>query len=369
MKRLIEQDTASAIVSDGGALKVIPITENNDYFEYLDELYDEYNKEDHHGFYNNRDEILEAFIEKRLYTLRITRTQSSCWSEAWCDQLCVGDSIYKLPCLCITTKERKDTVTMLWTAGRARCKGFATALLEGLGVRYVMGIINHTESFWSKRGIREIRGIKPSFVDIIGYYSEDDDDDDTSSTLDEMYDSSEEEHDVESDAIFDEILYKQWLIGDAINVSDMGHVIGLLLRSLYRDDVKFTSIGVEYWSQIYGIMSEERIKTQEFKSTKLSHYAQLDYAHYFGQHIEGTDSIVRNKTMMISRLFHGYPMLIARLSRTLSAYNLRVHTEKGRFRNNPGALLVIIADTGINMEKAIDFARSIDGQNDFSNKK
>ena len=366
MKRLVEPDTASPVMSD---LAVIPITENKDLFEYLDELHDEYNKEEHNGFYNNRDVILEAFIEKRLYTLQIKHSRSSQWSEAWQDQLCVGDSFYRLPCLCITTKERKDTVTMLWTARRARRKGLATALLEGLGVRYVIGIINDTEPFWSKRGIREIRGIKPSFAHIINHYIEDDDDSSSSSsTLDEMYDSSEEEYDVESNAVFDEILYKQWLIGNAITVIDVGCVIGLFLRSLYQDDVKFAYIDRQYWSEIYGIMSEERIKTQEFKSTKLSQYAQLDYAHYYGQYIEGTDCIVRNKTMMISRLFHGYPMLITRLSRILSGYNLRVHTENALFRNNPDVLLVIIADTGINMEKAIDFARSIDGQNDFSNK-
>lgn len=367
MKRLIEEDREKPHLFDYGDLKVIPITECVDFFRYLDELHDEYNEENHEGFYNNRDKIMDAFVEKRLYTLRMSENRSMYSAAAWRDPLFTGS--YGLPCLCITTKERKDTVTMLWTARRVRRKGFATALLEGLGVRYVIGIINDTEPFWSKRGIREIRGIKPSFAHIIGHYSEDDDSSSSSSTLDEMYDSSEEEYDVESNAIFDEILYKQWLIGNAITVGDMGHVIGLILRSLYQDDIKFASIDRQYWSEIYGIMSEERIKTQEFKSTKLSQCAQLDYAHYYGQYIEGTDCIVRNKTMMISRLFHGYPMLITRLSRILSGYNLRVHTENALFRNNPDVLLVIIADTGINMEKAIDFARSIDGQNDFSNKK
>lgn len=364
MKRLLEEDRGDPISFDYGELRVHRVTESVDFLGYLDELRDEYNEDNHQGLYRDRDRILDAFVEKRLYVLRMEESDSMYKNKAQRDRLFVRHGWYRLPCLCITTMERRDTVTMLWTAKRARCRGFATALLDALGIRYVVNIVNDTEDFWVARGITEINDVKPSFATITGHYNTRDTDDCSLSAIDEMCDSSEDEDEVNWIPLSDQILYKQWLVGVATGVCDIGYVIGLYMRLIHHNDIMFIPIDPSYWTHNYGIMSDERVYTQKFKAAQLRHYVRIDHALYYGQCVRDVDSVVRNKTMIVSRPYHNNNRSVTQLTEILGEYNLRVHMEQIKFRNNPGAWLIVIVDTGINMEKAIEFARSIDAEND-----
>lgn len=350
-----------------GYLKAEKVTECREFFKFIDELEKEYDKENGIGFFANREWFMRAFMEKRLYSLHMKENDSMFKHHAQQDPLFISNSFYVLPCLCVVTKERRDTVEILWTAKRARNNGFATALLEELGARYVIGILpDGDETFWQYRDCDVIHQIKPSFQSISVWpplYHNDDDDDDDETSLDPLEDSSEEEDYTKSDSLVDVMIYKSWLIGDLLdNISDVQQYISSLLRLVYYNNVSFKPIDPSFWTSVYGVMSQKRIEAQEFKAD-LYQRRILDHNEYYGQFTKDVDNIVRNKTMLISRPYHLVQHRYDTLKSIAARYNIHFHAEPCRYRNNDNAWLIIIMDSGINQEKAISFARTIDYEN------
>ena len=171
MKRLLEKDTVTPNFVHG-YLRSEKVTDRRDFFKFLDELEAEQDKVTGIGFYGNREIFLQAFMEKRLYTLHMRENDSMFNNRAQRDPLFLKNTFYILPCLCIVTKERRDTVDILWVAKRARNNGFGTALLEDLNILYVLEIVNNTEKFWENRGITYIPGIKQSYKAILEFIAQ-----------------------------------------------------------------------------------------------------------------------------------------------------------------------------------------------------
>ena len=366
MKRKSEPITGKSF--EHGRLISKKLTDRREFFEFLDELEKDYDKQNNVGLYKNRTWILQTFIEKRLYVLKMRENDSMFTHSAQRDPLFVANTFYVLPCLCIVAKERKDTVEMIWTAKRARRQGFVTALLEELEIQYAVGIVPGSEAFWQDRDIKVVCAVKPSFHLIatwppLSSYKNDDDDDDEES-LDELYDSSEEEGEVLSETLEDTMIHKTWLLGNVIDIKDIEHYIASLLRLVYYEQVEFRPIDPSFWTSIYGIMSTQRIETQQYKSELGQASRMIDHTKYYGQFIKDVDNIVRNKTMMISRPYHLYQDEYKQLELTAAKHHIRMYAEPCRFRNNGNAWCILFMDSGINKEKAIRFARSLDYEND-----
>lgn len=369
MKRTIENDIVPAKSFEHGITIAKKVIDDREFFKFIDELEADHDKVSGIGFYGNREMFLKAFREKRLYSLHMRENDSMFRRGAQCDPLFITNTFYVLPCLCIVTKERRDTVDILWIAKRARNQGFGTAMLEDLGIRYVTEIVNNTEEFWENRGIVNVHGMKMPFKSIISGNSflshTERVEEEEESSLESLCDSSEEEDEVHSESLTDIIVYKIWILSDLFAIKDIGHIVMSLLRQVYCHMVEFAEIDPQFWSSVHGIMSSRRLEIQRYKSTSLLSSRVCDHPLWFGQFVHDVDNITRNKTMMIVRPYYCGDAQLSLFKSSVFLYgNLRVHTERIRYRNNENAWLIVIVDTGINMEKAIAFARLVDREND-----
>lgn len=142
----------------------IPMSETDSprtFFMLMDELEAEL-KEDPYdgGLFNDRDEILRAYGEHRLYGLLVSSTQEMedlhsmerdpifmKYSNCECSRM--------LPCLAVIDKTfaYDDTFSecqYLWVAKRARKKGLATYLLDELLVSSAKNQMPSAMDFWNK---------------------------------------------------------------------------------------------------------------------------------------------------------------------------------------------------------------------------
>jgi hypothetical protein len=155
-----------------GEIRLTKIKESGDFWILMDELLAEYNQNCRNkkpeGFYCNRGSILDAYVEGKLYGLSVNETASmsrgdkifaasklgiifKSGEQLQCnpekrdiqsyslntEQLlfkinCLGGlSWYLLPCFCIVENEQGEMSTpMIWTAERARRKGFGTKMVK-----------------------------------------------------------------------------------------------------------------------------------------------------------------------------------------------------------------------------------------------
>lgn len=112
-------------MTDYGNIELININETDDFWSLYDELV-----ADKSCFIHNRNTLLEAFKEDRLYGLRIEETDSMFKRRARQDDVfCKNASLYLLPCLCIVNNEHTKII-IIWTHTRARRRGFAKKMVE-----------------------------------------------------------------------------------------------------------------------------------------------------------------------------------------------------------------------------------------------
>ena len=148
------------------------MTDGELFFTLMDELQNDFDETTGKRFFVSRSCFLRAYQEKRLYTLRMKENDSMFKKKAGKSPLFVKNITYlmgiipipsyTLPCLCVTSKKRKDTVEILWTASRARYYGFATSILTKLRIRYAINVIHESQQFWKNRDIIPIEALKMS---------------------------------------------------------------------------------------------------------------------------------------------------------------------------------------------------------------
>jgi hypothetical protein len=138
---------------DGICLELIEST--SDFWALYDELL-----EDKSLFINNRDILLIAFKEARLWGLRVEETDSMYERGARVDSIFCKNSFYLLPCLCITsTLNNQEEIIIIWTHTRARRKGFAKKMIDCLSKKSPTGkvtpcnIMEESIPFWKACGL------------------------------------------------------------------------------------------------------------------------------------------------------------------------------------------------------------------------
>lgn len=129
-------------------------------------------KSDGSVFVHNRSVLADGFKEGNLYGLRVSETDAMYARVAMQDDIFCPGSAYLLPCLCLLNGD--GDVEIIWTHTRARRKGFASKLVELLGVRRANNPLSGSDKFWKHCNVQCYSNGKPVFfVDS----SEDEDED------------------------------------------------------------------------------------------------------------------------------------------------------------------------------------------------
>lgn len=152
---------------------VLQIVEHaRDFWILFDELIDDV-EEDGKTFLHNRDSLLEAFAEKRLFSLKMTETEFMLAGGARGHEIFAGNrqsilvsprtgkgvsiaghrSWYMLPCLCTLSEKRQEAdnaVEILWVHSRARRHGLGSLLVRELHVsRTSTCRLDESDEFWA----------------------------------------------------------------------------------------------------------------------------------------------------------------------------------------------------------------------------
>jgi hypothetical protein len=122
-------------------------------------------------------------------------------------------------------------------------------------------------------------------------------------------------------------------------------------------DIVHRPIDPCFWTSIHGVMSKERIMTQEYKKKGDAYF---DNALCFGQLMSGTTTISRNQCFLVGRPYYCCSEGLSRLRIKLAKHNLRLYAEPIIFRGNSNSWLIVVMDSGVCEQAAIGFARMID---------
>ena len=108
------------------------------------------------GFYCNRESLLEAYCQKRIYGITVTESAEMFAKRAERDEIfvrCDGqpNPDYLLPCFCEVDEEDSSVVVRIWTSPRARRRGLATAMLKALNITSAAEpLLPDSMDFWRK---------------------------------------------------------------------------------------------------------------------------------------------------------------------------------------------------------------------------
>ena len=123
------------------------ITNGKDFWHLIDAMVD-----DNCGFLHNKDLIVEAYQDKRLYGLRGDPDY-----HAKDDPIFIKGSYYLLPCFCVA---HGDIADMIWTHSRARRRGLAATLVDLMEIKKASHVLKESVPFWTACDI-EILSIAP----------------------------------------------------------------------------------------------------------------------------------------------------------------------------------------------------------------
>lgn len=191
----------------------------------------------------------------------------------------------------------------------------------------------------------------------------------------EEWSVSEEEDELSSWQLEKMVLYKFWVICSLTTGNrDVAYHISRLLRSVHYNDVTFLHMWDDAcWYRVTETMSAKRRDIQYEKeryslpyqtvhdrvSTNEKVYTQVHMC-------VKTTYISLNKTMWLYMVpAHRYhKCVIKKMLKDIPT--LRAYTKCITYMDEPYSTLVLVMDTGINREKAIQFALSLDRHNSFN---
>lgn len=134
-----------SIHNDYGDYKVKRIIDGSEFWQLMDALVD-----DKSGFLHNRDVIVNAFRNSKLYGLVVDETEEMFERRAWHDPIFCPGSWYLLPCFCVVSGR---TANIIWTHSRARNNGMAKTLINELDIQCAENPLPDSISFWHACGI------------------------------------------------------------------------------------------------------------------------------------------------------------------------------------------------------------------------
>ena len=166
-----------------GEIQCVKVTSPDHFFMILDELGDEVQDKIKRGvkplyptmklpggFYHNREWILEAYKDERLFGLQIVENDAmfadkasrhdnifmkrhQSWPFGAKDGACHVS--YSLPCFAIVNSEAEERECfMLWVAERARGLGFGSKLVADCGVTWADEFLPESRGFWERNNFQ-----------------------------------------------------------------------------------------------------------------------------------------------------------------------------------------------------------------------
>ncbi len=99
-------------------------------------------------FWNNRAILLDAFVDKRLYGLKIEDLVEDQEDPIFARS---NDGIVAhrlLPCLCVVGKVDEESCEIVWVHTRARRLGIASAMLNQLFIQSAHNELEQAKPFW-----------------------------------------------------------------------------------------------------------------------------------------------------------------------------------------------------------------------------
>ena len=147
--------------------------ETADVFWHLfDELVDDIGEDDG-SFLHNREHLLTAFIENRMFCLEMNETEFMFRNGASANWIFAGNkpivltspttqrfiemgsnySHFLLPCFCILVDKKQESdnkVDILWVHSRARRYGFGSKFVNELNVTRTSRQLDDSKEFWAK---------------------------------------------------------------------------------------------------------------------------------------------------------------------------------------------------------------------------
>lgn len=142
------------------------------FWHLFDELVDDIGEDDG-SFLHNRETLLTAFIENRMFCLKMNETEFMLRNGAVTNGIFAGNkpivlvssttqkyiemgsdySLYMLPCFCILVDQKQESdnkVDILWVHSRARRYGFGSKFVNDLNVTRTSRQLDDSKEFWTK---------------------------------------------------------------------------------------------------------------------------------------------------------------------------------------------------------------------------
>lgn len=131
-------------------LVLIKIEKSSDFWSLYDELCD-----DQSVFLCNRDFILDAFKDGRLFGLKLKENdkllKKNLFKEGiFCNSFLSDCTLFLLPCFCIANNNKAD---IIWTHTRARRLGFGKKMVKELNIQTISNPLPESIKFWRSCGI------------------------------------------------------------------------------------------------------------------------------------------------------------------------------------------------------------------------
>lgn len=153
--------------------KLIPQSDTAIFWYFMDLIKQEYAAYENiydmnYGMWNNRDMILKAFLQGRMYTLAyIPHNQETNDTSRF---LCfLHDNIMNYPVIMIESPAEANVCTMLWVAPFARRMGLGSLILEQRNITKAINIVDVPSSieFWfAKTNIIKYKILSNNYLEI-----------------------------------------------------------------------------------------------------------------------------------------------------------------------------------------------------------
>jgi len=150
--------------------KNVKVCKSEEFWEIIDLLYEEYvhNKK---GFYCNKNLILDAFKENRLFILECEETDDMFYNDEIGSKIrkfCLPGCGWSIPSFCILEKNSVDllgdinsidsnsvnAISLIWTFTPLRKLGLANTFIEHFNITEVDDILEESIPFWSKSNVK-----------------------------------------------------------------------------------------------------------------------------------------------------------------------------------------------------------------------
>nr|WRJ70059.1 hypothetical protein TetV2_00614 [Oceanusvirus sp.] len=111
------------------------------------------------GFVHNRETLVDAFRNDKMYCLRLPETDALFADKDSRDHPWFMNrtrSIYALPVVAVTSGEEDENIDILWVHSRCRRAGFGRMIVQQLGIKRAPCVMEDTLPFWKALGSVEI---------------------------------------------------------------------------------------------------------------------------------------------------------------------------------------------------------------------